>query len=25
VIVGKDHAWPVSPDYFHEHYHELSE
>lgn len=25
VIIGKDHAWPVSPEYFEEHYHELSE
>jgi hypothetical protein len=25
VIIGKDHAWPVSPKYFAEHYHELPE
>ena len=25
VIIGKDHAWPVTPGYFEEHYHELAE
>lgn len=25
VIIGKDHAWPVTPEYFEEHYHEIPE
>jgi hypothetical protein len=25
VIIGKDHAWPVSKEYFEEHYHEIPE
>lgn len=25
VIIGRDHAWPVTKEYFEEHYHEMPE